>query len=335
MAPTTRRTAAAPSHRPLSELLTQQTAHEPGLDQVSIARVTTDSREVRSGDLFVALVGTSEDGHEHLDEAIARGASAVLVERDVPSVDGVPVIRVENARRELARISARWYGEPATRLPLVGITGTLGKTTVMSMFEAILLGSGRKLGTIGSLGVRIDGEAEETGYTAPDPMIMHAALAEIADSGAELAAMEVTTHALTQERVFGISYDLGVFTNLVPLEHVDYHGSFRGYVRAKVRYFEHLRPGAPLVYSHDDRAVRGVVRDHDVRPIGVGQEDGADVRFSIEGMDQTGSRFTLRCSRSLPRLGGGELRPFQISSCACAPSGGRWSETRRSRRSRR
>jgi UDP-N-acetylmuramoyl-L-alanyl-D-glutamate--2,6-diaminopimelate ligase len=307
----TRRRLPVPHPRPLSEVVVESAGADPALRRIRVSGVTTDSREVEPGDLFVAVVGTKTDGHEHVGEAVAGGAVAVIAERPVED-PGVPVLRVENARRELARISARWYGEPATRLPLIGITGTLGKTTVMSMLEAILLRDGRRLGTIGSLGVRIGGEAEQTGYTAPDPMILHGALAEIVESGAELAAMEVTTHALTQERVHGLLFDLGVFTNLVPLEHVDYHGSFRGYVQAKIRYFQHLRAGAPLVYSHDDRAVRGVVGGRDLRPVGVGQEEAADVRYRIEEMDAGGSRFTLRSQRPIPRLGGGERAPFEI-----------------------
>jgi UDP-N-acetylmuramoyl-L-alanyl-D-glutamate--2,6-diaminopimelate ligase len=312
MAPSTRRISAQSSPRTLTDLLSAGSHVAPGLSGVQVAGVTTDSRLVEQGYLFVAVVGSSDDGHDHLEEAVQRGAVALLVERPVEGASGVPVVQVENARRELARISARWYGEPAERLPLVGITGTLGKTTVMSMFESILLRSDRRLGTIGSLGVRIGGEAEQTGYTAPDPMILHAALEEIAEAGAELAAMEVTTHALSQERVHGLHYDLGIFTNLVPLEHVDYHGSFRGYVEAKTRYFDHLRSGVPLVYSHDDRAVRGVVRGRDLQPIGVGREKAADVRFSIQRMDAEGSGFTLISQRPLPMMGGGELEPFAL-----------------------
>ncbi len=312
MAPSTRPIPTLPPTRALSELLSVELDFAPDLRDVRVTRVTTDSRAVESGDLFVAVEGNSDDGHDHLGEALQRGAAALVVEREVDGVAGNPVVQVENSRRELARISARWYGDPAERLPLVGITGTLGKTTVMSMLEAILLRSGRRLGTIGSLGVRIGGEVEQTGYTAPDPMILHAALAEIVGSGAELAAMEVTTHALTQERVHGLLYDLGIFTNLVPLEHVDYHGSFRGYVNAKTRYFDHLRPGVPLIYSHDDRAVRGVVRGRDLHAIGVGQEKAADVWISIQGMDAQGSRFSLRSQHALPRLGGGDLEPFEI-----------------------
>jgi UDP-N-acetylmuramoyl-L-alanyl-D-glutamate--2,6-diaminopimelate ligase len=286
---------------------------DPAWARVEVRRIVTDSRSVEPGDLFVALVGTSSDGHDHLESALAAGAAALVVERAPERDPGVPVIRTENTRRELARLASAWYGHPGQRLPMIGVTGTLGKTTVLSMLEAILIRSGKRIGTIGSLGVRVGGEAEMTGYTAPDPLILHEALAGIVESGAEMMAMEVTTHALSQYRVHGLRYDQGVFTNLVPLEHVDYHGSFRGYVQAKTRYFDYLRGGAPLVYSFDDRAVRGVVRGRGLRLVGVGEDRGADVRYEIDSMDASGSRFTLRSDGPLPLLAGGELPPFEIS----------------------
>lgn len=306
-------TSESQQGRPLAELFPGRVNPSTAQDGVRIQRIITDSREVKRGDLFVALIGNSTDGHEYLNEAVSQGAAALVVERPLEFDAGVPVVEVSNSRKELARISADWYGNPASRLPLIGITGTLGKTTVLSMLEAILVRDGQRVGTIGSLGVRIGGESELTGYTAPDPLILHSALARIADSGAGLAAMEVTTHALTQERVHGLTYDLGLFTNLVPLEHVDYHGSFRGYVRAKTRYFNHLRDGAPLVYSHDDRAVRGVVRGRGLQLLGVGQEPSADVQFEIEGMDASGSRFVLRSRAPIPLLGGGHRDPCEIT----------------------
>src|SRR5690606_1152079 len=158
-----------------------------------------------------------------------RGAVAVVVERRVEGADGVPLVVVPSARQALAELAAIWHGYPARALRMVGVTGTLGKTSVLKMLEAILRTAGRRIGTIGSLGVGLPGRDEPTGYTAPDPLLLQRSLRRIADAGCDLAAMEVTSHALDQKRVHGIEYGLGVFTNLVPLEHMDYHRSFRRY----------------------------------------------------------------------------------------------------------
>jgi UDP-N-acetylmuramoyl-L-alanyl-D-glutamate--2,6-diaminopimelate ligase len=305
------RIATEEGGRALSRLLAAGGLPSAGSADVNVRRITIDSREVQSGDLFVAVEGESVDGHEHAGQAVVKGACAIIAERQLDLDADIPVIRVPNSRRALARLAAAWYDFPARRVPIVGVTGTLGKTTVMSMLESILIRAGNRMGTIGSLGIRIDGDAEVTGYTAPDPIILHGALSKIVGAGADLAAMEVTTHALAQERVHGIEYDMGLFINLVPLEHVDYHGSFRGYVEVKTKFFEHLKSGAPLVYSHDDRAVRGVVRDRDLYPVGVGETEAADVRYEITAMDASGSRLTLRSSTPIRLLKGGE-RSFEI-----------------------
>jgi UDP-N-acetylmuramoyl-L-alanyl-D-glutamate--2,6-diaminopimelate ligase len=312
MASVPERIATDEGSRALSALLAAGRLPSAGSAGVNVRRITTDSRGVQPGDLFIAVKGDSSDGHEHAQQAAARGAAAIVAERQLDLTGDVPVLLVPNTRRALASLAAAWYDFPARRVPIIGITGTLGKTTVLSMLESILIQAGIRVGTIGSLGVRVDGEAEATGYTAPDPIILHGALREFVDAGADLAAMEVTTHAMAQDRVHGVEYCMGVFLNLVPLEHVDYHGSFRGYVEAKTKFFDHLRRGAPLVYSHDDRAVRGVVTGRGFDAIGVGETEAADVQYEITSMDAGGSRLTLRSSRPLRLRLGGVREGFEL-----------------------
>jgi UDP-N-acetylmuramoyl-L-alanyl-D-glutamate--2,6-diaminopimelate ligase len=225
----------------------------------------------------------------------------VVTEPGYDADPGVPVIEVENARRASAELAAAWHGHPARRLRLVGITGSIGKTSILAMLEAILITAGRSAGTIGSLGVHVDGETlGDTGHTAPGPLLLHRALARIADAGCDLAAMEVTSHALVQERVHGLRFDLGMFTNLVPLEHSEYHESFGDYAAAKRRLFDHLRPCAPLVYNVDSRVVRRLVHDSHATPVGCGFGRAARVRIEPHRMDDEGSRFTLHVRRPLP-----------------------------------
>jgi UDP-N-acetylmuramoyl-L-alanyl-D-glutamate--2,6-diaminopimelate ligase len=266
---------------------------------LAVRRITTDSREVEPGDLFVAITGTHTDSHALLAEVAARGAAAVVVERAVELPD-LPALRVIESRRALAELAAAWYDYPARELPIVGVTGTLGKTSVLAMLAAILERGGRRVGTIGSLGVRFAGELEETGHTVPPPLILQHALARMRDGGADLALMEVTTHALSQYRVHGLDFPFGIFTNLVPMEHMEYHGSFEEYLAVKVRYFDHLREGAPVVFPSGDRGVAAQVEARPVTGVSCGGDATAMLQVERLSMSAEGSKLLLRVREPLP-----------------------------------
>lgn len=288
------------------------TAEHAPAPPVRISGVCHDTRKIEPGELFIAVPGTDQDGHDLISEAVQRGAVAIIAERPVPETD-VPVIIVPDTRVALARIAAEWYGHPAERLRLVGITGTLGKTSVLSMLEAILELDGEPLATIGSLGTRADTRKIPTPpMTTPDALSLHAALALATRKGLRNAAMEVTSHALDQKRTEGLEFELGIFTNLALLEHHDYHGSFRSYAETKLRFFEQMRTGAPLIYTADDRAVHTFAHEHDVVPIGCGP--GASVSFRTDrlSLEDGGSRLVLSIREPLPRLDGGTVAPGSI-----------------------
>jgi UDP-N-acetylmuramoyl-L-alanyl-D-glutamate--2,6-diaminopimelate ligase len=303
-----------PPPRRLRELAKAAGAPTPrGEDgDILIHAITHDSREVRPGSLFVALPGTRTDGHAFAREAAERGAAAIVAEPPCPDGTGIPCLSVDDARQALARLAAAWHGHPADRLRMAGITGTVGKTSVLAMMEAVLRESHVPMGTIGSLGVSVEGDAQPTGFTAPDPLLLHEGLARIERSGAGLVVMEVTSHALVQERVHGLELALGVFTNLLPLEHAEFHPTFRAYVEAKCRFFEHLPPGTPIVYAYDDLAVRRVVRDRELVPVGCGVGQRASVRLEDLSIALDGTRFTLNYRRPLPRLDADPLPPFTL-----------------------
>jgi UDP-N-acetylmuramoyl-L-alanyl-D-glutamate--2,6-diaminopimelate ligase len=289
-----------------------------GLDDVSltdaqrvveVTDVCDDSAAVRPGALFVAVPGTERDGTDYVPDAVARGAAAVVSERDV--VVDVPVIRVPDARSALAQLAAAFHDFPARALRMVGITGTIGKTSVLSMLGAILDVSGVRAGSIGSLGVAIGDEVIDTGNTTPGIVTLQHALAAMRRRGAEVAAMEVTSHALLQQRVRGVRFDLGIFTNLRMLEHMEYHDSFDDYASAKLRFLAHLLPDAPLIYAAGDRAVKQTVRGHPGPRISCGGGP-AWVGIRRDAMRLTGTGLTLRIRRPLPRLDGTCFDPADV-----------------------
>jgi UDP-N-acetylmuramoyl-L-alanyl-D-glutamate--2,6-diaminopimelate ligase len=281
--------------------------------EVTVTGIAADSRQVEPGDLFVATTGRRMDGHRYLGDAAERGAAAAVVEREPEGGAPLPLLRVGNSRRALAELAAAWYGDPAGTLGLVGITGTMGKTSTLSYLERMLLAGGRREGSVGSLGVCLGGErVVNTGYTVPGPIVLQQSLRDLADRGCEVVLMEATTHALTQERLRGITFDLGVFTGLVPLEHMDYHGTFRDYVESKLRYFEHLRPAAPLVYHADSPVLQGVVADRDVLPIGCGTAPEADVRLQVTAMETAGTAIRIGAPRGVPRVDGSGSAPLDV-----------------------
>jgi UDP-N-acetylmuramoyl-L-alanyl-D-glutamate--2,6-diaminopimelate ligase len=294
---------------------------------IEVSAVADDSREVAPGALFVAVPGTDDDGRGHASDAVARGAVAVLSES--PLDVGVPVIIVPDARAALAHVAAASLGRPADRLRLVGITGTVGKTTVMTLLGEILRASDIPAGTIGSLGVHYpdddtgddgagdDGAGDDSAgdatslNTTPGALKLQQTLAEMVASGTRVVAMEVTSHAIVQQRVRGLEYDLGVFTNVAMLEHMEYHGSFRDYVDAKSQFLSLLARDAPLVYAAGDRVVRNIARLHPGPRISVGGGGAlVTVRRYEQGVD--GTHITLNVGKPLPLLDGGRIGPLRL-----------------------
>jgi UDP-N-acetylmuramoyl-L-alanyl-D-glutamate--2,6-diaminopimelate ligase len=284
----------------------QHAALPPAAAELDVRHVRSDSRAVTPGDLFVAIPGEDEDGSRYIADAVAGGAVAIVAEADVDAP--IPVIRVPDARIAVAELAAESLGRPADALRLAGITGTLGKTSVLTMLDAILSASGISAGTVGSLGIRFAGQQDATPNTTPGAVELQAAMAEMVASGVRVMAMEVTSHALLQGRVHGLMYDVGVFTNLTMLEHLEYHGSFAGYANAKLRYFDHLKPGAPIIYAAGDRAVRAAVQRHRGPKVSVGMGNAlVSVRRDELSVDGTCIRLNVR--RSLPRLDAEPLAP--------------------------
>ena len=222
----------------------------------AVSSVEYDSRRVKPGCLFVAMRGESSDGNRFIDQAVAAGAVAIVTdsaaERPRP---GVAWAVVPNGRRALARISANFYKKPAERIAITGITGTNGKSTTAFLVEAILTAAGRKSALIGTIEYHVAGKVLPAPHTTPEALELNRIFSEALGNGATDAVMEVSSHALAQERVFGIPFDVAVFTNLTR-DHLDYHKTMPEYFAAKRVLFEGCGTDAPraVVANIDDES---------------------------------------------------------------------------------
>ena len=221
----------------------------------TVTDVVDDSRAVRAGALFVAVRGTERDGHGFLPDARARGAGAAIVEDAARA--GVPAIVVRDSRRAAAIAAAAFFGEPASRVRAIAVTGTNGKTTTVGMLRHLLDKSGAVSASIGTIGVLIGSAGAPleggAGLTTPGPIELQRVLRRLSDRGVRTVAMEVSSHSLEQRRIEGMRFETAVFTNLTR-DHLDYHGTMELYFDAKARLVSHLTPHGVAVVNADDVA---------------------------------------------------------------------------------
>jgi UDP-N-acetylmuramoyl-L-alanyl-D-glutamate--2,6-diaminopimelate ligase len=277
-----------PPETPLTDL-----AERLGVDYdgpvVIVDDVHHDSRQARPGSMFVAISGANVDGHEYAAAAVAAGAVALVVER--PLEIEVPQLVVESARRALPIVAAEVHGHPSESLTVIGVTGTNGKTTVTYMIEAIARSAGRVPGLVGTTGARIDGRAVPVARTTPESSDLQRLLAAMRDRHVDIAALEVSSHALAMGRVDGVSFAVGAFTNLSQ-DHLDFHADMEDYYRAKASLFRTGRTRIGIVWVEDEWGTR-LAGETDVPVRTVGFADGCDVRGRDVRVDTTSSRFTI------------------------------------------
>lgn len=235
----------------LSELARGVGLDLPAGSDPEVTGVEHDSRQVRPGDLFVALPGARFDGRAFAAAAVAAGAVAVLGPAPGDLRVGVPWLVVDDPRALLGPLAARVYGHPDRELILAGVTGTNGKSTVATLIAAILDAAGQPAGFIGTLGYRFRDQSYAGGHTTPEASDLFRILREMRRDGAAAVAMEVSSHALAMGRVGGARFDAAVFTNLTR-DHLDYHSDFEDYFAAKRKLFDLLKPGRRAAFNVDD-----------------------------------------------------------------------------------
>lgn len=256
--------------------------------------VTTDSRKVVPGSLFIAVKGYNADGHAYMEAALEKGAKGIVYEDEEKAEalkkarTGIEWIKVENSRRALAEIADEWYGQPSRQLKLVGITGTNGKTTTVTLLYNLFTGLGYKCGLLSTIANYVDGVKYEAVNTTSDPLTINSLMREMVDKGCEYCFMEVSSIGVEQDRVHALDFNVGIFSNLTH-DHLDYHKTFDEYLRCKKLFFDNLPEGAKAVTNIDDRNGMVMVQNTPAKIVGYSCRKMADhscriLEESFDGM---------------------------------------------------
>ncbi|HSF66493.1 MAG TPA: UDP-N-acetylmuramoyl-L-alanyl-D-glutamate--2,6-diaminopimelate ligase [Nitrospiraceae bacterium] len=259
----------------------------------SVHAITDDSRAVTKGSLFVAVKGERVDGHGFVEQAIKAGAVAVVAQTSVAS-GPLPFVRVADSRKALGLLGSRFHGNPSARLKMIGVTGTNGKTTTTYLCKALLEGTGRRVGLIGTVGYQIGQETLPASHTTPGSLDLQELLAKMVEGGLTAAVMEVSSHALALDRTSGCEYDTAVFTNLTQ-DHLDFHHTMDEYFEAKLRLFTGLaggrKTGKRAIVNVDDPRGAAVCAACSVPVWGYTIKGHADLKAEHVRLSLTGTTF--------------------------------------------
>lgn len=266
-----------------------------GTKNIEIKSIKDNTKNVGKNSLFVAIKGLHFDSHEKIEEVVKKGAICIVGQQKPKEkwLKNLTYIQVNDTRKALAVISSNWFNNPSGKLNIIGVTGTDGKTTTCSMIYSILRDAGKKVGLITSVSAKINDKDYDTGFhvTNPEPYQLHYFLSEMVKSGCEYAVIEVTSHGIKQERIFGIDFKVTVLTNITP-EHLDYHRTFKNYKNTKIGF---LLKTKNIVVNSDDKSVKDIqkkVRNQNVFKYGLKSE--ADLMALDIKETQEGMRFIIK-----------------------------------------
>jgi UDP-N-acetylmuramoyl-L-alanyl-D-glutamate--2,6-diaminopimelate ligase len=324
--------------RALDELAAElELKNTPDLKGIRVTEIVMDSRQVSEGCLFVAVPGTRVDGHQFIPQAVERGARAVVGTHraeDYEKLDAV-YLQVPESREALAGLAAAWYGHPARKLTVIGVTGTDGKTTTVNLIFSVLKQAGIQAGLISTVKAVIGEYTLDTGFhvTTPEALEVQGYLAQMVEAGLTHVVLEATSHGLAQKRVDGSAFDLGVVTNITH-EHLDYHGDYPAYRDAKARLFQLTarstskpgRPGKKAVLNQEDQSypfLRELCAELDLPVISYGTDPGADLQGRLIRQSPQGLVFEIvgedpQGEFSTPLVGGYNLANCLAAAAACS-----------------
>jgi UDP-N-acetylmuramoyl-L-alanyl-D-glutamate--2,6-diaminopimelate ligase len=263
-----------------------------GSDELEITGLAHHSKEVQPGYLFVAVPGLNTDGAKFIPDAIERGALAVVVQSEIKVPKEVALVIVPSARSALALLSAQFHGFPSRKMNLIGVTGTNGKTTTTFLIHAILSRAGIKAGLIGTVGAWLGDKQYDIKLTTPDALDLQRLLADMLEQGARFAVTEVSSHALSQDRVLGCEFKVGIFTNLTH-DHLDFHKSMQDYLAAKLKLF-HLSTDGATIVNLDDPASEEIIKHSGRHLLTYGIREHTDVVARDIHYDLNGTFFSVK-----------------------------------------
>lgn len=260
---------------------------------VSINSINYDSRKVKDGDMFVCIKGFKSDGHNFIDAAINNGAKVIVCEDEADVKDGITLIKFKDTRKALAKIGAKYYDNPCDKLNIIGVTGTNGKTTTAFMIKNILESCNEKVGLIGTIANYIGDEKLETERTTPESLELQELFRNMVDKGVKYCVMEVSSHSLALDRVYGVDFEVGIFTNLTR-DHLDFHKTFENYYKAKYKLFP--RSKTSIVNIDDKYGVRiteDLQKENITNFITYGIRNKADIMAKNEKLENMDILFDL------------------------------------------
>ncbi len=297
----------------LNELLSGVVVLMRPQEEIEITSIAFDSRKVEKGSLFCCIPGTKTDGHDYAKMAMERGAAALVVQR--PMDLDIPQAMVANTRAALPILAANFYGRPAEKMHMFGVTGTNGKTTTTYMLKTVLDYAGEKTGLLGTVALMAGDEVMGSSMTTPEPVTLQSTLALFLQKQCTSVAMEVSSHALAQHRVDGISYEVAVFTNLTQ-DHLDYHGTMEAYAAEKKKLFCMTKLA---VFNADDAHTPYMQEGLGCNQLTYGIENKADIMAKDIELGAAGVKYTLTTPIGEGRIELGIPGLFSVyNSLACA-----------------
>lgn len=270
-----------------------------GKIDTEINKINYDSRKIKNSDIFICIKGYSTDGHKYVEKAVENGAKVVIIQDSIEINDKqITIIKCTDTRKTLALMASNFYENPSSKMKVIGITGTNGKTTTAFMIKDILEASSKKVGLIGTIANYIGSEKIKTERTTPESLELQELFNEMVNKGVEYCVMEVSSHSLELDRVYGVKFEIGIFTNLTR-DHLDFHKTFENYYKAKFKLFDRSRI---KVVNIDDNYGRQVISDlNDLRADNVysfSVKEASDYKAFDEEMGNRDIKFKLNLKKN-------------------------------------